>query len=67
MCDACFWGVAKWPKAPDFDSGIRRFESSRPSQPPLCIIAQSFIPPSLPPVARRQRRPYRFREITSCP
>lgn len=27
-----FWGVAKRPKAPDFDSGIRRFESSHPSQ-----------------------------------
>ena len=26
------WGVAKWPKAPVFDTGIRRFESSRPSQ-----------------------------------
>ncbi len=25
------WGVAKWPKAPDFDSGIRRFESYHPS------------------------------------
>ena len=28
--DTC-WGVAKWPKAPDFDSGIRRFESFHPS------------------------------------
>ena len=26
-----FWGVAKWFKAPDFESGIRRFESYRPS------------------------------------
>lgn len=25
------WGVAKWFKAPDFESGIRWFESSRPS------------------------------------
>ena len=25
------WGVAKWPKAPVFGTGIRRFESSRPS------------------------------------
>ena len=25
------WGVAKWSKAPVFDTGIRRFESSRPS------------------------------------
>jgi hypothetical protein len=27
-----FWGVAKLVKAPDFDSGIRRFESFFPSQ-----------------------------------
>ena len=27
-----FWGVAKWTKAPVFGIGIRRFESSRPSQ-----------------------------------
>ncbi len=27
-----FWGVAKWSKAPVFGIGIRRFESSRPSQ-----------------------------------
>jgi hypothetical protein len=26
------WGVAKLVKAPDFDSGIRRFESFFPSQ-----------------------------------
>ncbi len=25
------WGVAKWFKAPDFESGTRRFESYRPS------------------------------------
>jgi hypothetical protein len=28
------WGVAKLVKAPDFDSGIRRFESFFPSQLP---------------------------------
>ena len=27
------WGVAKLVKAPDFDSGMRRFESFLPSQP----------------------------------
>ena len=27
-----FWGVAKLVKAPDFDSGTRRFESFLPSQ-----------------------------------
>ena len=26
-----YWGVAKLVKAPDFDSGIRRFESFFPS------------------------------------
>jgi hypothetical protein len=26
-----YWGVAKLVKAPDFDSGIRRFESYLPS------------------------------------
>lgn len=26
------WGVAKLVKAPDFDSGMRRFESFLPSQ-----------------------------------
>ena len=25
------WGVAKWTKAADFESAIRRFESFRPS------------------------------------
>ncbi len=29
---AGFWGVAKLVKAPDFDSGMRRFESFLPSQ-----------------------------------
>jgi hypothetical protein len=27
-----YWGVAKLVKAPDFDSGMRRFESFLPSQ-----------------------------------
>gem|GEM_PF-3572523 len=27
-----YWGVAKLVKAPDFDSGMRRFESFFPSQ-----------------------------------
>ena len=38
------WGVAKWPKAPVFGTGIRRFESSRPSQ----ILLFAEFPPSLP-------------------
>ena len=39
------WGVAKWPKAPVFGTGIRRFESSRPSQ----ISLSAEFPPALPP------------------
>ena len=39
------WGVAKWPKAPVFGTGIRRFESSRPSQ--LSLLAE--FPLLLPP------------------
>ena len=39
------WGVAKWPKAPVFGTGIRRFESSRPSQ--ISLFAE--FPPALPP------------------
>ena len=35
-----FWGVAKLVKAPDFDSGMRRFESSLPSQdPPAAAVS----------------------------
>jgi hypothetical protein len=30
------WGVAKLVKAPDFDSGMRRFESFLPSQHVSC-------------------------------
>jgi hypothetical protein len=33
------WGVAKLVKAPDFDSGMRRFESFLPS-PELCIAVE---------------------------
>ena len=32
MCGRTVWGVAKLVKAPDFDSGMRRFESFLPSQ-----------------------------------
>ena len=31
------WGVAKLVKAPDFDSGMRRFESFLPSQNKLSV------------------------------
>ncbi len=31
MARQWYWGVAKWIKARDFDSRIRRFESSHPS------------------------------------
>ena len=37
------WGVAKLVKAPDFDSGMRRFESFLPSQ----------VQPQLPRGGRR--------------
>ena len=30
--EKAYWGVAKLVKAPDFDSGMRRFESYLPSQ-----------------------------------
>ena len=37
------WGVAKRPKAPVFGTGIRRFESSRPSQ--NALFAKIFFSP----------------------
>ena len=40
--DTC-WGVAKWPKAPDFDSGIRRFESFHPSHSFPSIYLPSYF------------------------
>ncbi len=38
------WGVAKLVKAPDFDSGMRRFESFLPSQKlKRVIVLHAFI------------------------
>ncbi len=48
------WGVAKWSKAPVFDTGIRRFESSRPSQPllsPCSGFADFLFPGDTPGLA----------------
>src|SRR5690606_40750668 len=39
-------GVAKWPKAPGFDPGIRRFESCRPCQirpSSHCVLRRSPV------------------------
>ena len=36
-----YWGVAKLVKAPDFDSGMRRFESFLPS--PICTAMASDV------------------------
>ena len=45
-CQDIHWGVAKLVKAPDFDSGIRRFESFLPSHSfkPFYLVVHRVTP-----------------------